>query len=500
MTSRFKSFLSKPYGLAVVILLSMVIGACVAINLIGKDTALAVDNTTTANQQKAILNEMQQGFISIVDEVLPSVVSITSIKVVSVRDIVPWFDEEFFQDFPWPFSFPKPDQRSIPERKQRQESYGSGVIVRSDGYILTNDHVVGEADIVKVTLKDGRQFEGKVTRDPGSDLAIVKIDARNLPAAKLGDSNKVKPGSWAIAIGSPFGLNNTVTVGVISATGRSEVASDGSQARFYPNLIQTDASINPGNSGGPLVNLDGEVIGINTLIRTSMGVGNIGIGFAIPSNTAKFVMDRLIKHGKVVRGFLGVVPEDLTPEDKERYGVQEGAEVTSVEAGSPADKAGIQVEDVIVEIDGKKVSGELDLRQIVEAIPPGKRVKAVIVRDKKRLTLDVTIGEREQTVALAPGEAKPGLGFNVVDLTPTLAEKYNLSAKLKGVVVTEVDPGSGAERAGLQPGDLITKANGKPVASLSDFKAAVKGIKSGDTLRLIVVSEKRTRIVEVPID
>lgn len=499
MRNKIKTFFSKPYGIATLILLSMAIGACVAVSFVGKDTALAVDNSTIAKQQRAVLAEMQQGFISIVDEVLPSVVSITSIKVVSVRDIVPWFDEEFFQDLPWPFSIPRPGQ-PLPERKQRQESYGSGVIVRSDGYILTNDHVVGEADLVKVTLKDGRQFEGKVTRDPGSDLAIVKIDANNLPAATLGDSSKVKAGSWAIAIGSPFGLSNTVTVGVISATGRSEVASDGSQARFYPNLIQTDASINPGNSGGPLVNLNGEVIGINTLIRTSMGVGNIGIGFAIPSNTAKFVIERLIKHGKVVRGFLGVVPNDLTPEDKDRYGVNEGALVTSVETGSPADKAGIQVEDVIVEIDGKKVASELDLRQIVEAIPPGKNVKVVVVRDKKRLTLTAKIGERPDTVASVPGETKGSLGFDVAELTPTLAQKYNLSPKAKGVVVTSVQPGSGAERAGLQPGDLITKVEGKPITSLSDFKSAVKGVKSGDTLRLIVVTERMTRIVEVPID
>ncbi|MDH7482524.1 MAG: Do family serine endopeptidase [Armatimonadota bacterium] len=489
-----KYILSKPASLLVVIALSIALGASLAMNFSGQNTAYAVDQQTAKIAQRAALKQMQEGFISIADEILPSVVSITSIRTVSTRQTFPWFDDEFFKNLP--FEIPKPE---IPE-KRRMESYGSGVIVRSDGYILTNDHVVGGAEKVKVHLKDGRQFEGKVTRDPQSDLAIIKIDAKNLPAARLGDSSKVKPGSWVIAVGSPFGLEQTITIGVVSAVGRQEIAGDGQESRFYPNLIQTDASINPGNSGGPLVNVDGEVIGINTLIRSPLGVGNVGIGFAIPSNTAKFVMERLIEHGKVVRGYLGIGPADLTPDDKKRYGVEEGALVTSVEAGTPADAAGIQVEDVIVEFDGKKITDEISLREIVASTPPGKRVKVVVVRNKQRIPLEVTVGERDEAIASSQEKAESELGFSVAAVTPSLVKKYNLSPDAKGVIVTSVSPDSGAARAGLQPGDLITKVGNKPIRTMADFNAAVKGVKSGDEIRMIVVTEKRSRLVIVPID
>ncbi|MDI6828494.1 MAG: Do family serine endopeptidase [Armatimonadota bacterium] len=489
-----KYIVSRHASLLLIIVLSIALGASLAMNFSGRNTAYAVDQQTARIQQRAALKQMQEGFISIADEILPSVVSITSIRTVSTRQTFPWFSDEFFKNLP--FDIPKPE---IPE-KQRLESYGSGVIVRSDGYILTNDHVVGGADKVKVHLKDGRQFEGKVTRDPQSDLAIIKIDANNLPAARLGDSSKVKPGSWVIAVGSPFGLEQTITIGVVSAVGRQEVAGDGEESRFYPNLIQTDASINPGNSGGPLVNVDGEVIGINTLIRSPVGAANVGIGFAIPSKTAKFVMEKLIEHGRVVRGYLGIGPADLTPDDKKRYGVEEGALVTSVEAGTPADAAGIRVEDVIVEFDGKKITDEITLREIVASTPPGKHVKVVVIRNKQRIPLEVTVGEREDTIASSQEKAESELGFSVAAVTPNLIKKYNLNPDAKGVVVTSVSPGSGAAKVGLQPGDLITKIGNRPIKTMADFNAAVKGVKSGDELRMIVVSEKRSRLVIVPID
>ena len=352
--NRLRVFLSGRAGPILLIVLAVALGASLATNLSGRDAAYATDQKTVTQQQRAALYELQNAFTSLVDEVLPSVVSIES-KWTNGSRAVPREFEDFFKEFPFPFPFPQPKQPDTPDQQPSLTSYGSGVIVRSDGYILTNDHVVGGADKVTVKLKDGREFQGIVSRDPRSDLALVKIDARNLPAAKLGDSSKVKAGSWAIAVGSPFELDQTVTVGVVSAIGRQGVASDGDETRFYPNLIQTDASINPGNSGGPLINIDGEVIGINTLIRASFDRGNIGIGFAIPVNTAKFVLDQLIEHGKVTRGYLGIKPTDVTPKGAERYGTKEGSLVQSVEVSSPADKAGVQVEDVIVEFDGKKM-------------------------------------------------------------------------------------------------------------------------------------------------
>jgi len=352
-----------------------------------------------------------------------------------------------------------------------------------------------------VKLKDGRELQGIVSRDPRSDLALVKIDARNLPAAKLGDSSKVKAGSWAIAIGSPFELDQTVTVGVVSAIGRQGVASDGDETRFYPNLIQTDASINPGNSGGPLINIDGEVIGINTLIRASFDRGNIGIGFAIPVNTAKFVLDQLIEHGKVTRGYLGIKPTDVTPKSAERYGTKEGSLVQSVEVGSPADKAGVQVEDVIVEFDGKKIANEIELRDAIAATPPAKKVSMVVVRDRVRKTLEVTLTEAPALQAAeSPKESSTKLGFSVANITPQMAEKYKLEEGTEGVVVTKAAPGSTATRAGIQVGQVIFHVNGKPVQTVEEFDAGTKDLKSGDTLSLRARTKERTMLIEFTID
>jgi serine protease Do len=280
--------------------------------------------------------------------------------------------------------------------------------------------------------------------------------------------------------------------------------SDGSQERFYPNLIQTDASINPGNSGGPLVNIDGEVVGINTLIRSNgMAAGNIGIGFAIPINTAKFVFEQLIAHGKVVRGYLGLAPADLTPETAERYGVKEGALVKSVEVGTPADKAGIQVEDVIVEFDGKKITSEISLRDTIAATAPGKAVKVVLFRDKAQKTVNVTMSEAPTTTASAGDNSKDAdtkLGFSVAKVTPEIAQKYKLDDNAKGLVITSVARGSAAEEYGLQPGLIIIRANDQPVNTVAEFSAATKDLKSGDMLRLVVQTDQRRVLIEYAID
>lgn len=492
--NRLRTLLSSRMGPIMIIALSMALGASLAANLMGRNVAYAADQNVVA-QQKAALYDLQNAFTSLVDQVLPSVVSIES-KIPADMQGMPDIND-FFPGFP--FQFPQPDMPEGPP--PTNTVHGSGVIVRNDGYILTNDHVVGGAEKVKVRLKDGREFEGTVSRDPKSDLALVKINAKDLPAIKLGDSASVKVGSWAVAIGSPFGLDQTVTVGVISAMGRQEAASDGSETRFYPSLIQTDASINPGNSGGPLVNIEGELIGVNTLIRSSFGGGNVGIGFAIPVNTAKFVLDQLIVHGKVTRGYLGFVPVDLTPKTAERYGVKEGALVQSVKTDSPADKAGLQVEDVIVEFDGKKIKDQLDLRDTIAATAPGKSVSLVVVRNGTRVPLKATVGEAPvEEAAETPKETRSKLGFSVSSITPELADKFQLEPGVKGVVITKVSPTSTAAREGVAPGQIVIRVNGKPASTVVQFDNATKDLKSGDTLRLVLQTKDGTTFVEFTLD
>lgn len=453
-----------------------------------------------ADQSKAVINSLQDALTSIVENVLPSVVSITSERKANPqtdsKSSSPW--DDFFKNFPFPIPVPPDSEPSVPP-----ESMGTGVIVRSDGYILTNDHVVGGADKVIVTLKDGRTFDGKVFRDPKGDIAIVKIDAEGLPEAKLGDSDKVKVGSIVIAIGCPFGYDQTVTSGVISGVGRQADVADYEGVRYYPNLLQTDASINPGNSGGPLININGEVIGINTLIRSSIGGGNIGIGFAIPSNTAKFIMDQLITTGKVMRGYLGIQPDDLTAEQKKVYGVDYGALVKTVEEGSPADKAGIQVEDVIIDVNGKKIENQLQLRDTIAAIKPGTEVPITVVRNKQKKVLKATIKEDPYSVissAEEQVESSNKLGFTASDVTPELASKYQIDPNATGVIVTKVVSGSNAAKAGLKPGMLIIKANNKAINSVSDLESVAKTLKQGDMLRLVIKMKERTVLISYKLD
>lgn len=447
---------------------------------------------------KTAVLTLQNAFVSVAEQLKPSVVYITaeSTKTVPIEPDI----DEFFKGFPGFPGFPNPPGGQT----RKQIAAGSGVIVREDGYILTNDHVVAGADRVTVKLNDGRKFQGKVMRDPRTDLAVIKIDAKGLPAAKLGDSDKVKVGQWAIAIGSPFGLTNTVTVGVISALTREAVVPDPETdggARYYPDLIQTDASINAGNSGGPLVNINGEVIGINSIIESPSGA-NAGIGFAVPSNTAKFVLDQLIAHGRVVRGYLGVEPKDISPEAAKTLGIDKGALVNSVDEGTPAAKAKIKPMDVIVEVAGKPVENSLDLRKIVAAIKPGTTVKVVIFRDKKRQTLDVTIGEAPDVgKAVTPG-GKTKLGISVDELTDNIAKQLGVPEGTKGVVVKSVEADSAAGRANppIMAGDVILEINGQPTSSVAQFDKVVSGLKSGDTALVLLQRKNRTTISEMTLD
>jgi serine protease Do len=372
-----------------------------------------------------------------------------------------------------------------PTGRMPQGGKASGVIITSDGYTLTNNHVVDGVTAVRVRLADGRELEAKVAgRDPQTDLALLKIDAANLPVVPLGNSSALRVGEPVMAVGNPFGLEQTVTTGIVSATGR--VIGEGP----YDDFIQTDASINPGNSGGPLINARGEMIGINTAIVSRSG-GSIGIGFAVPVNLAKFVVPQLAESGQVVRGWLGVTAQPLTPELAAglRLPPSEGALVSQVWEGSPAAAAGLKRGDVIVEVDGRKISRTTDLSLLVAATPVGKNVTVSILRDGKPHALTAQVARREQQANLSPAprpEQAPRarLGVSVEPVTPEVAGQLGVDAG--GVIIRGVVDGSPAAEAGLRPGDIITEANRQPVKSPEDLRRAVDTAKPGTSLLLLV--------------
>lgn len=377
---------------------------------------------------------------------------------------------------------------SLPDREYKQVGLGSGVIIDRAGYILTNEHVIEDADKITVTLSDGREFKGEVKgRDLRSDLAVIKINASNLPIAVLGNSDSLKIGQWVVAIGNPFGFamqnpEPTVTAGVISALHRTlgrMISAD----RDYNDLIQTDAAINPGNSGGPLVNLRGEVIGINVAIFSTSG-GYQGIGFAIPVNSAKRIISRLIEGKKILYGWLGVTVQDLTEDLTKYFGFpdKEGILVVKVLEGSPAQKAGIKESDVIKKFDNNPVRNVRELLSAVAKTEAGRSVKVLLIREKKELVLDVQIGERPQNLESAGVTQvfKNWRGLTVEDINPQNANRYNIEEK-QGVVIVDVEPSSPADAAGLVPGDLIVELNKRPVNNASDYDKLVQGLK-GDIL------------------
>jgi serine protease Do len=353
-----------------------------------------------------------------------------------------------------------------------QDGVGSGVIATKDGYILTNNHVVDGADEVKVALQDGREFTAKVVgRDPKSDVAVIKIDAKDLPAVPMADSEKVEVGDVVLAIGNPFGIGQTVTTGIVSAKGRGNMGLD------YEDFIQTDAAINPGNSGGALVDADGRLIGINTAILSRSG-GNQGIGFAIPVNLARDVMGSLIKDGHVTRGYLGVMIQDLTPALAKEFKLKNasGALVGDVTPKSPADKAGLKSGDLLVEFNGKKVTDSRHLKLEVARTQPGQTVPVKILRDGTAKTLEVTVNvlPGTETVAKADKESNDTgtlNGVGVADLNEQARQQFEVPETVKGAVVTEVKPESAAAEAGLKPGDVIQEINRKPV---KDAEEAVR--------------------------
>lgn len=459
-------------------------------------TQVARVSSAALAQRTSGLASLEDGFVAIGERVLPAVVSIRSSRTVRMRTDIPDLGDMFRG-----FGFEMPRGRTMP-RQFRTQGGGSGAIVRADGWIITNDHVVDGADKVTVKLEDGREFDGAVRRDFRSDIAVVKINASNLPTLDFADSGAVRVGQWALAFGAPLSLDDTMTLGIISARKRQQAIGMGDEGRFYPELLQTDASINPGNSGGPLVNVAGKMIGINVAIASPTG-GNVGIGFAIPASTAKQIADSLITKGKVVRGFLGVVPGSLTPAQREKYGVKSGgALIEGVSEGTPAAKAGLQVEDVIVKLNGDAIEDDVDFRNRIASVGPDETVQITVKRGGKdvnvRAKLEAAPEIGSQGAAAEPTGAGK-IGVKVEAVTPESARRYNLGDLNTGVLVVEVEAGSAAEQAGIQPGDVILRANGRDVKSPNDLTAAVGSAKSGARISMVVRRDKARSLVTIEV-
>jgi serine protease Do len=438
------------------------------------------------------------GFAPVLKPALAAVVNISSSRTVKTPQAPfgPFFDDPFFRQF-----FGDQFFRQMP-REQREHSLGSGVIVTEDGYILTNNHVVDKATDIKVALPDKREFKGKVIgSDPKTDIAVVKISASSLPTLSFGDSDKLQVGDYVFAIGDPFGIGETATMGIVSATGRGGLAIED-----YEDFIQTDAAINPGNSGGALVNSRGELIGINTAILAGNGGGNQGIGFAIPIDMARRVMDQILKHGKVTRGYLGVMIQEVSPDLAKAFKAPEGkgALVGDVTSDGPGAKAGLQKGDVIEEIDGQGVTGVNELRLRIASTAPGTTVHLKVLRNGDPREVAVTLGELPEKAAEEPvgseNENTSMKGVQVDEVTSQLRRELDLSPRVKGVVVTDVAPDSQAAAAGLRRGDVIEEVNREPVESVSEYRRAVRRAgnqslvllvnRNGNTTFIVVESEQ----------
>jgi serine protease Do len=469
-------------GVVLVALCSLVIGLGISASLGWLTPSRAVNFMGDAGNPESRTTGGLPDFVSLAKKLRPVVVNISTMTVSEGRGgqefASPFGEEDPFNDF-WRRFFGGP----APRGPQRQRSLGSGFIIDGDGSIITNNHVVENASKILVKLSENDQeFEAKVIgRDPKTDIAVIKIDAKtSLSAANLGDSDLLDVGEWVVAIGNPFGLDSTVTSGIVSAKGRHIGQGP------YDNFIQTDASINPGNSGGPLINLRGEVVGINTAIFSRTG-GNMGIGFAIPINLVKELLPQLRGKGKVTRGYLGVLIQKVTPEIAESLGLEksQGALVANVSKDGPAEKAGVKVGDVIVEFDGKEVKDSGDLPIIVARTSVDKKVRMKVMRDKKEVSLNVAVGELKDEEVVATAPEKGELGLTVQRLTPQMAESLGLD-KTEGVVVTAVEPGSAADEAGIRRGDVVLEVDRKAIRNLDEYKKAVAIARKGRGVLFLV--------------
>ncbi len=461
----------KTAALAVALVLGLGGLGVARANRIGSTNPPATVKLADANEGPS-----RTGFAPVVKRVLPTVVNISSSKVVKTpagfqqMPDDPLFRQFFGNQFGRGFNLP---------REQREHGLGSGVIVSPEGYILTNNHVVDGANDILVTLSDKREFKGRVVgTDPKTDIAVVKIDASNLPSIVVGDSSKVQIGDYALAVGDPFGVGQTVTMGIVSATGRANLGIED-----YEDFIQTDAPINPGNSGGALVNDRGELVGINTAIIAHGSEGNQGIGFAVPVNLARTVMDELIKNGKVTRAYLGIVPQDVTPSIAKAFGMKEarGALVSDVSADSPAKRAGLERGDVILDVNGKPVTDSNQLRMNISMMHPDSRVDLKVLRNGTERNMAVTLAElpeKEARLENSSTGSKSSLsGVSVEDLDARTARQLGLPPSASGVVVTNVSPSSPAADSGLRRGDVIQEVNRQPVRNTEDFERAMRNSK-----------------------
>jgi serine protease Do len=439
----------------------------------------------------AVENRPDLDFVGIAEKVGPAVVKVEAEKVQKVQGF--GFDQEMpFDDF-WNRFFGQPRQR---EQEFKSRAQGTGFFLSDDGYILTNNHIVENAVKVTISTLQGQDYVAKVAgTDSRTDLALLKIEGKSFPFAQFGDSAVLKVGEWVLAIGNPFGLEHTVTAGIVSAKGRQ--LGTGGNVPEYQDYIQTDAAINRGNSGGPLVNMKGDVIGITSNILAPAG-GNIGLGFAIPSNMAKNVVTQLKEKGRVVRGRIGVTITPITEEVKDNLKLKDkqGALVNDVNPGGPAEKAGIKRYDVIVEVNGEKINDYNDLKLKVADIQPGKKVNIKVIRDGKDETFAVTVEELEpaETQAKIQGSDK-SLGFSVRELNPTLARRLGVRTQ-RGLIITDIKEDSEAARRGLTVDDIILEVNRRPVATVDDLDRILKRTESGRTIMLLVRQESDSGAVD----
>ena len=430
-------------------------------------------------------------FSSLAEKVKPSVVNISTVKKIRGGGRVfrhffgsPFNDREFFERFMEPF------MQNQPEQDFEQNSLGSGFIISKDGYIVTNNHVIKNADSIKVKLYNEEEYEAEVVgNDPKTDLSLIKIDAKGLDPLELGSSSELEIGSWVVAVGSPFGLEQTVTAGIVSAKGRVIGAGP------YDDFIQTDASINPGNSGGPLLNLEGEVVGINTAIIKS----GQGIGFAIPSDLASGIVDQLISSGEVSRGWMGVAIQDITSKLAEYYGIEEkeGVLVAKVYKDHPADKAGLKEGDIIKSVEGEAIRSSRDLSATIASYKVGKDVTVKVVRNGKEEKFNVTLAKRSEMEpgSLAAGQGYDPFGFQFDEITSNNAPEYGLSPNASGLIVTDMKQGSQASKTGIRKGDILKEVNRVRVDDMKDYNKVLGKIQEGGYVRMLFVRNNQRYLV-----
>jgi serine protease Do len=493
MSQISSSMKSRPAALALGLVLGVAgLGFAHTIQKSAASTKTGTADKSASNPPATLkLAEVNEGaskttFAPIVKAVLPSVVNISSSKVVKGQESGQMQMDPMFRQF-----FGGDGDERMP-RDRKEKALGSGVIVSPEGYVLTNNHVVDGATDVRVTLSDKREFQARIVgTDPKTDVAVLKIDAGNLAPLTIGDSSKVEVGDVAIAIGDPFGVGQTVTKGIISAKGRGGLGIED-----YEDFLQTDAPINPGNSGGALVNDRGELIGINTAIISHGSGGSQGIGFAVPANLARQVMDQILKNGKVVRAYLGILPQDITPGMAKAFGAKDanGVVVGDVSPNSPAQESGVQRGDILLEVNGKPVNDSNQLRMGISMMPPGTTVKLKLTRNGSEKDLNVKLAEMPAETTKLNSQEEGGNnaldGVEVTNLNAQVAQQLNLAPNTTGVVVADVDPSSKMADSGLRRGDVIQEVNHQSVKTVSEFQSALR--KAGADPLLLVNRGGRT--------